>query len=545
MRKSKCYVRDIHGQLPCFELYYPTEKWNLLIIPEQGTSINELRAAVEFCIKLPPPKIPSMTSKIKKGMLTVLRSPWTATNLVIGTLEKISEGAKAADDYINGEKPITDENSAKTVESDEPTNLASGLLRGAGAILNSIFSAIAGFFLKPIQGARKEGFTGAIKGFGKGLIGLVLKPVAGTIDLVTLTARGLANTPKTIYLNLSNLFKKKPREVRKYTPITPFIEKEVTICERSAIPVLSDDEDNLDFSVDEQELQRQLLEGFGNLYDGDQADRQNEEIIKENINKTLGDEIKKRNKRQKEIKKFRLAQIKHSLKHFKENLDEIKISDEEIDQIMKQKEKKGNSVVNGTLELEYDGVPSPEQQNESIDDDFYGTDNICEFNEDEKKHFIETAEEFDVKCKVVTIGITDGDDDSIEIIDNNTTKNSILSRSCINSTIMPMRQNAKSEIILGSAGLNSDDRFRKNPMHRSPPRILLKITRIEMHSHHVKNPLIRQFTEEENQKLDQIKKCELKQDLIHERFSTYQVISNSKSMIVPKNLLSPQYFFTC
>ncbi len=79
--------------------------------------------------------------------------------------------------------------------------------------------------MEPIRGARRSGFKGAMVGLGKGVIGLVLKPVAGTFDLVTLTARGLANTPKTVYLKLGSIFKKKVRTPRGCVPIEPYLEE--------------------------------------------------------------------------------------------------------------------------------------------------------------------------------------------------------------------------------------------------------------------------------------------------------------------------------
>lgn len=41
------------------------------------------------------------------------------------------------------------------------------------------FDGISGLATQPVQGARKEGAVGAIKGFSKGIGGLILKPAAG------------------------------------------------------------------------------------------------------------------------------------------------------------------------------------------------------------------------------------------------------------------------------------------------------------------------------------------------------------------------------
>ena len=40
--------------------------------------------------------------------------------------------------------------------------------------------------IEPIKGAKKSGLKGITFGVGKGLIGLIFKPVAGSIDLVTM-----------------------------------------------------------------------------------------------------------------------------------------------------------------------------------------------------------------------------------------------------------------------------------------------------------------------------------------------------------------------
>jgi hypothetical protein len=65
-------------------------------------------------------------------------------------------------------------------------------------MIESVLSAVAGIVLEPVRGAKKGGLKGGAVGFGKGILGLVCKPVAGSIDMVTYTTRGMANTPRTI-----------------------------------------------------------------------------------------------------------------------------------------------------------------------------------------------------------------------------------------------------------------------------------------------------------------------------------------------------------
>jgi len=78
-------------------------------------------------------------------------------------------------------------------------------------MLTNVFSAVAGIVAEPVKGAKAGGFRGGAKGLGRGMLGLVCKPVKGTIDLVTHTTRGFTNTPKTMYLGLQKYVKKVPK----------------------------------------------------------------------------------------------------------------------------------------------------------------------------------------------------------------------------------------------------------------------------------------------------------------------------------------------
>lgn len=42
-----------------------------------------------------------------------------------------------------------------------------------------LYDGISGLVTQPLEGAKKEGIAGLIKGFGKGIGGAVLKPGAG------------------------------------------------------------------------------------------------------------------------------------------------------------------------------------------------------------------------------------------------------------------------------------------------------------------------------------------------------------------------------
>ena len=47
-----------------------------------------------------------------------------------------------------------------------------------------MYDGISGLVTQPFEGAKKEGFVGLIKGLGKGIGGVVLKPQAGESALL-------------------------------------------------------------------------------------------------------------------------------------------------------------------------------------------------------------------------------------------------------------------------------------------------------------------------------------------------------------------------
>ena len=76
--------------------------------------------------------------------------------------------------------------------------MVSGVGYGGLAFAKGIFFGITGLVTEPYKGARKTGPKGFAAGIGKGLIGVVAKPVAGTVGLVGHTIEGTLSTPGTI-----------------------------------------------------------------------------------------------------------------------------------------------------------------------------------------------------------------------------------------------------------------------------------------------------------------------------------------------------------
>lgn len=109
-----------------------------------------------------------------------MKIPWKIISVAVISLETIGKGAKATPDFLTGQK--TPRNSQKKVI---PSNIASGVAFGSKAFVESLISAVAGVVLEPVKGAKTGGFKGGAVGFGKGILGLIFKPVAGTLELVT------------------------------------------------------------------------------------------------------------------------------------------------------------------------------------------------------------------------------------------------------------------------------------------------------------------------------------------------------------------------
>lgn len=65
-----------------------------------------------------------------------------------------------------------------------------GVVAGKGLFFG-IYDGISGLVTEPVKGAKQEGASGALKGFGKGLGGIYWKPLAGVAGLLGCTVQGI------------------------------------------------------------------------------------------------------------------------------------------------------------------------------------------------------------------------------------------------------------------------------------------------------------------------------------------------------------------
>ena len=59
-----------------------------------------------------------------------------------------------------------------------------------------LWYGITGVFVQPVKGATTEGAWGLVKGTGKGLVGLVVKPTVGVLDLAASMLNALSHVDR-------------------------------------------------------------------------------------------------------------------------------------------------------------------------------------------------------------------------------------------------------------------------------------------------------------------------------------------------------------
>ncbi|KAI1337885.1 hypothetical protein F5Y15DRAFT_147119 [Xylariaceae sp. FL0016] len=72
------------------------------------------------------------------------------------------------------------------------TGFKSGLRAARHEFVFGLYDGTTGVIRLPIRGAKQDGFMGAISGFGMGLIGLILKPLAAFLGPIGYTLKGIA-----------------------------------------------------------------------------------------------------------------------------------------------------------------------------------------------------------------------------------------------------------------------------------------------------------------------------------------------------------------
>ncbi|KAF7791866.1 hypothetical protein EIP86_002890 [Pleurotus ostreatoroseus] len=124
----------------------------------------------------------------------------------------------------------------------KPRHAIYGVTAGAEAFATSVASGLEGVVVsvkiviavhahthmtqvKPIEGAESEGAKGFFKGIGKGLVGVVTKPVIGVFDLASNLSEGIRNTT-TVFDNPARDRVRMPRHVPPDGVLVPYTDRE-------------------------------------------------------------------------------------------------------------------------------------------------------------------------------------------------------------------------------------------------------------------------------------------------------------------------------
>jgi len=106
-----------------------------------------------------------------------------------------------------------------------PRHALYGVSAGASSLVSSVASGFEGLARKPFEGAEAEGAAGFFKGFGKGIVGVVTKPVVGLFDFASNVTEGIRNT--TTVFDMRELDRiRLPRFIASDGILRPYSERE-------------------------------------------------------------------------------------------------------------------------------------------------------------------------------------------------------------------------------------------------------------------------------------------------------------------------------
>eukprot|EP01117_Protostelium_nocturnum_P009173 TRINITY_DN3284_c0_g1_i3.p1 TRINITY_DN3284_c0_g1~~TRINITY_DN3284_c0_g1_i3.p1 ORF type:complete len:3093 (+),score=888.87 TRINITY_DN3284_c0_g1_i3:80-9358(+) len=119
-----------------------------------------------------------------------------AKNVVFGifnTTTKITGSIGTGLSALSMDNDYMRERQARSMR-DRPQHIGEGVMLGARDFGLGFIKGLTGIVEEPMKGVEKEGVGGFFKGLGRGLVGTVVKPTVGVIDLATQTTKGLRNT---------------------------------------------------------------------------------------------------------------------------------------------------------------------------------------------------------------------------------------------------------------------------------------------------------------------------------------------------------------
>ncbi|WVQ94968.1 hypothetical protein IAU59_002059 [Kwoniella sp. CBS 9459] len=97
-------------------------------------------------------------------------------------------------------------------ERGKVSDFESGVREGAKGVFYGYWDGITGLVTEPVEGAKKEGFVGAIKGMGRSYINATARPAAGIMGAMSLPLRGAAKSFRSRFSMPQELVLQDPRK---------------------------------------------------------------------------------------------------------------------------------------------------------------------------------------------------------------------------------------------------------------------------------------------------------------------------------------------
>lgn len=74
------------------------------------------------------------------------------------------------------------------------TGFGDGFLQGTEAFAQGVAFGVTGVLTKPVENVRQHGFLGLAHGIGRAFLGVVVQPLSGALDFVSLTVDGIGTS---------------------------------------------------------------------------------------------------------------------------------------------------------------------------------------------------------------------------------------------------------------------------------------------------------------------------------------------------------------
>ncbi|OQR87857.1 vacuolar protein sorting-associated protein [Achlya hypogyna] len=172
-------------------------------------------------------RIENLRTGMTKGSKSLLRN--TAVG-IFHTTGKITEtlgkgiALLAMDSEYNTQRQQRALKQATTI-----SHLGDGIVEGGKDLAGGIWEGVRGVVVEPVIGAANDGAGGFIVGLGKGFAGLVVKPTAGILDLLTSVSHGVKVTAESMDARFERRGSHRVRLPRRFGPdgvLVAFSERE-------------------------------------------------------------------------------------------------------------------------------------------------------------------------------------------------------------------------------------------------------------------------------------------------------------------------------